>query len=67
MIRIATAIALVLLPTTALAQQTRETFKDANGRAVGRSVSDGRNTTFYDSSGSANREVRHQWRHDDVL
>ena len=30
-----TAIALVLLPTAALAQQQRETFKDANGRTLG--------------------------------
>src|SRR6476620_5360750 len=29
-----TAIALVLLPTAALAQQQRETFKDANGRTL---------------------------------
>ena len=52
MIRIVTAIGLVLLPTAALAQQTRETFKDANGRTLGRSVTDSRgNTTFYDSMG----------------
>ena len=40
----------LLMPTVALAEQ-RQTFKDANGREVGRSVSDGRNTTFYDAKG----------------
>ena len=43
------AIALALLPTVALAEPQRQTFKDANGRELGRSVSDGRNTTFYDA------------------
>ena len=52
MIRIATAIALVIVPSAVLAQQTRETFKDANGRTLGRSSTDTRgNTTFYDSFG----------------
>ena len=52
MIRIATAIALVLLPSAALAQQTRETFKDANGRTIGWATSNGSGgTSFYDSSG----------------
>jgi len=41
----------LLLPTAALAQVQNRTFKDANGREVGRSVSDGRNTTFYDAIG----------------
>ena len=40
----------LLMPTVALAEQ-RQTFKDANGRELGRSVSDGRNTTFYDAMG----------------
>ena len=38
------------MPTVALAEQ-RQTFKDANGREVGRSVSDGRNTVFRDAMG----------------
>jgi len=51
MIRIATAIALVVLPTAALAQQQRETFKDANGRTLGWSTSNGRGgTSYYDAS-----------------
>jgi hypothetical protein len=37
------------MPTVALAQQ--QTFRDANGREVGRSISDGRNTVFYDAMG----------------
>lgn len=45
------AIVLALLPTAAMAEPLRKTFKDANGREVGRSVSDGRNTTFYDAMG----------------
>ena len=52
MIRIATAIALVIVSSAALAQQTGETFKDANGRTLGRSSIDTRgNTKFYDSFG----------------
>ena len=34
-----------------MAEPQRQTFRDANGREVGRSVSDGRNTTFYDAMG----------------
>ena len=47
------AIALALLmPTVALAQQQHQTFKDASGREVGRSVTDSRgSTTFYDAMG----------------
>ena len=52
MIHIATAIALGIVPSAALAQQTRETFKDANGRTLGCSSTDTRgNTTYYDSMG----------------
>ena len=52
MIHIATGIALVIVPSAALAQQTGETFKDANGRTLGRSSIDTRgNTKFYDSFG----------------
>ena len=43
----------LLVPTVALAEQ-RQTFRDANGREVGRAVSDGRNTVFRDTMG---REV----------
>jgi len=40
------------MPTVALAQVQNRTFKDANGREVGRSVTDARgNTTFYDAIG----------------
>jgi hypothetical protein len=39
----------LLLPTVALAQQQHQTFKDADGREVGRSVSDGRTTVFRDA------------------
>jgi hypothetical protein len=45
------AVVLALLTSTALAEPQRQTFKDANGREVGRSVSDSRNTVFYDSMG----------------
>ena len=46
------ALALVIVPSAVLAQQTRETFKDANGRTLGRSSIDTRgNTKFYDSFG----------------
>ena len=56
--KIITLTLALLMPTVALAQQQRQTFKDANGRDVGRSVSDGRNTTFYDASGrSTGRSV----------
>jgi hypothetical protein len=42
----------LLLPTAALAQVQNRTFRDANGREVGRSVTDTRgNTTFYDAMG----------------
>ena len=40
------------MPTVALAEPLRQTFRDANGREVGRSVSDATgNTTFYDAMG----------------
>jgi hypothetical protein len=39
-------ILLLLLPTLALAEQ-RQTFKDASGRELGRSVSDARGNTVY--------------------
>ncbi len=42
---------LVLASTVAIAEPQRQTFRDANGREVGRSVSDGRNTVFYDAMG----------------
>ena len=42
----------MLLPTAALAQQQRETFKDANGRTLGRSTGNGSGgTSYYDSMG----------------
>ena len=40
-----------LMPTAAMAEPQRQTFRDANGREVGRSVSDGRNTMFHDATG----------------
>ena len=51
------------MPTAALAQPQRQTFRDANGREVGRSVSDGRNTMFYDAMGRNTGTLCHQWRH----
>ena len=52
---IATMIAIVLallLPTAALAQQQRETFRNANGQTIGRSVTDTKgNSTFYNALG----------------
>ena len=49
--KIITLTLALLVPTAALAKPQRQIFKDANGREVGRSVSDGRNTTFYDAMG----------------
>ena len=49
--RFVVALILMLASTAAMAEPLRQTFKDANGRQVGRSVSDGRNTTFYDAMG----------------
>jgi hypothetical protein len=49
--KIITLTLAMLIPTVALAEQ-RQTFKDANGREVGRSVSDAHgNTTFRDAMG----------------
>ena len=43
-----------------MAEPLRQTFKDANGREVGRSVSDGRNTVFRDAmGGNTGRSVTH--------
>jgi hypothetical protein len=57
LMKIITLTLALLMPTAALAEQ-RQTFKDANGREVGRSVSDGRNTVFYDAMGrTAGRSV----------
>ena len=54
------ALILLLASTAAMAEPQRQTFKDANGREVGRSVSDGRNTTFYDAMGrNTGRSVTH--------
>jgi hypothetical protein len=42
----------LLLPTAALAQTKSHTFRDASGRAIGRSVTDTKgNATYYDSMG----------------
>ena len=48
--RFVAALILVLASTAAMAEPL-QTFKDANGREIGRSVSDGRNTVFYDAMG----------------
>ena len=46
------ALILLLASTAAMAEPQRQTFKDADGRTLGRSVTDNRgNTTFYDSMG----------------
>ena len=48
--RFIVALLALLASDAAMAQQ--QTFKDANGRTLGRSVTDSRgNTTFYDSAG----------------
>jgi len=44
-------VALMLLPTVALAEPQRQTFRDANGREVGRSVTNNMGTTYYDAAG----------------
>ena len=50
--RFVVALILVLASTAAMAEPQRQTFRDANGREVGRSVTDTRgNTTFYDAMG----------------
>ena len=49
--RFVVALILVLASTAAMAEPLRQTFRDANGREVGRSVSDGRSTTVYDAMG----------------
>ena len=50
--RIITLTLAMLLPTVAMADPQRQTFRDANGREVGRSISDAKgNTTFYDAMG----------------
>ena len=42
----------LLLPTAALAEPQRQTYRDASGRELGRSVTDVKgNTTFYDAIG----------------
>jgi hypothetical protein len=41
----------LLASDAALAQQQRQTFKDANGRTLGRLVTDSCSTRFYDSFG----------------
>jgi len=47
----------LLVPTAAFAQQQHQTFRDANGRTLGRSSTDSRgNTTFYDAMGRRNRQ-----------
>ena len=49
--KIITLTLALLIPTVALAQQTRETFTDANGRVTGWATSNGKGgTTFYDAS-----------------
>jgi hypothetical protein len=55
------AIVLASLPTAALAQQQHQTFRDANGRTLGRSSSDPKgNTIYYDNMGrNTGRSVTH--------
>ena len=52
MIRI--ALILVLANTAAIAQQQHQTFRDASGREVGRSVTDARGNTVYRDNMSRN-------------
>ena len=50
--RFIVALLALLASTAAMAEPQRQTFKDANGRTLGRSLTDSRgNTTFYDSFG----------------
>jgi hypothetical protein len=50
--RFIVALTIQLLSDAAMAQQQHRTFMDANGREVGRSVTDTKgNTVFYDSMG----------------
>ena len=55
------AIVLASLPTAALAQQQHQTFRDGNGRTLGRSSSDTKgNTIYYDNMGrNTGRSVTH--------
>ena len=50
--RFIVALLALLVSDAAMAQPQRQTFKDANGRTLGRSTTDARgNTTYYDSMG----------------
>ena len=44
-------VALMLMSGTAMAEPQRQTFKNANGQIVGRSVTNNAGTTFYDAAG----------------
>ena len=49
-------VALMLIPLAALAEPLRQTYREANGREIGRSTTDTRgNTVFRDAMG---REVK---------
>ena len=45
--KIIIVVALVLIPTIALAEPVRQTYRDANGRELGRSTTDARGNTVY--------------------
>jgi hypothetical protein len=48
MVRFIVALLALLASTAAMAEPQRQTFKDANGRTLGRSSTDARgNTTYY--------------------
>ena len=52
MMRFIVALIALLASDAAMAEPQRQTFKDANGRTLGRSVTDTKgNTTFYNSMG----------------
>ena len=59
-------VALLALLASDAAMAQHQTFRDANGRTLGRSVTDSRgNTTYYESMGrNTGRSTPLQWQHD---
>ena len=55
--KIITLTLALLIPTVALAQQTRETFTDANGRVTGWATSNGKGGTYDASARNPGRSV----------
>lgn len=58
MVRFIVALLALLASTAAMAEPQRQTFKDANGRTLGRSSTDARgNTTYYSMGRNTGRSV----------